>query len=228
MIVEISALTKTYVQSSESIQVLKGLDLKISAGESVAIVGQSGSGKSTLLSLLAGLEHPSSGSIKVCDIDVSHMPEKKLTQFRSQHISIVFQQFHLLENLTALENISLALEIQKDPNAMEKARTALADVGLSARAMHFPATLSGGEQQRVAIARALVVKPKLLLADEPSGSLDIETGQKICDLLFDLCKLSGAAMVLVTHDLSLASRCQTVYHLHEGSLRKGPHASARV
>lgn len=208
MILEINKLSKNFTQGDNSIHVLKDLDLTLEVGETLAILGPSGSGKSTLLSLIAGLDNPSSGQIKIAGSDLSIMNERELTRFRGENLGIIFQQFYLFSHLTALENIALPLELTGDPMAEEKAKAALHSVGLSHRATHYPSQLSGGENQRVAFARAFVVEPKLLLADEPSGSLDTKTGDQVMNLLFALVKDKKTTLILVTHNEELALRCQ--------------------
>jgi putative ABC transport system ATP-binding protein len=210
---------KSFVQAGTRIDVLRGLDLEVRDGETLAIAGKSGSGKSTLLSLLAGLDSPSSGEIQLAGKPLAAMSEEELTLYRSKHLGIVFQQFHLMTHLSAIENISLPLEISKNPNALDKARAALESVGLLHRAHHFPHQLSGGEKQRVAIARAIVVEPSLLLADEPSGSLDSATGTHVMELLFDLVNSRGMTLVLVTHNEELVRLCQRRLTLSEGRLQ---------
>lgn len=215
---KVESLRKSFGQGSSRVEVLKGLGFEINAGETVALVGKSGSGKSTLLSLLAGLDTPDAGKITIDGKEISHMPEKELIQFRAQNIGIVFQQFHLVSTLTALENVLLPLELLKRPHANEEAHKLLAAVGLTHRLDHLPSQLSGGESQRVAIARALAVRPALLFADEPSGNLDEETGEKVMDLLFNLVAETRTTLVLVTHDLELARRCGRIIHLEHGSI----------
>lgn len=216
MSLNIQNISKSFHQGDNQIQVLKGISATIQAGEIVSIVGQSGSGKSTLLSILAGLERPDQGAILVDGKDMTRMSEKEITDFRAHHISIVFQQYHLVSHLTALENVMLPLEILGRAEAEKKARELLEDMGLSHRQDHFPNQLSGGECQRVAIARALVVEPKLLLADEPSGNLDTETGEKVMDKFFAAAKKYGATTILVTHSPDLARRCQRALELKQG------------
>jgi putative ABC transport system ATP-binding protein len=215
--VDVRNLCKTFVQGEASIDVLKGINLQLTTGDTVAILGQSGSGKSTLLSLLAGLDQPSSGSIHMDGRDITTLSEQDLAVFRARTLGIVFQQFHLMSNLTALENVTLPLELAKDPAALEKGREALEKVGLSARSSHFPSQLSGGERQRVALARAFVVQPKLLLADEPSGNLDTRTGLQVVQLLFDLVESRKTTLILVTHNDELARRCRRQLHLVDGT-----------
>ncbi len=216
--VVVSNLRKSYGQGESKVEVLKGINLNIEKGEKLALIGKSGSGKSTLLSLLAGLDSPDSGDIIVQDQKISSMSERDLTNFRAQHMGIVFQQFHLVSTLTALENVLLPLELLKRPNAMTTAKNLLESVGLSHRSHHVPSQLSGGESQRVAIARALAINPAILFADEPSGNLDEETGDKVMDLLFKMVEDTGTTLVLVTHDPDLAKKCSRVAHLELGSL----------
>lgn len=211
---------KGFHQGETQIQVLKGLDVKIEEGQVVSIVGQSGSGKSTLLSLLAGLERADGGEILVDKVNLSPLSEQEMTLFRAQNIAIVFQQYHLIAHLTALENVMLALEILKMENPKGRAEEALQELGLGHRMNHFPSQLSGGECQRVAIARALVVKPKILLADEPSGNLDIHTGDKVMDVFFDIVRKHKITTILVTHSEVLAKRCERTLRLEEGLLRE--------
>lgn len=211
---------KSFQQGDAQIEVLKGLQTNIEPGQIVAIVGQSGSGKSTLLSLLAGLERADSGEILVDNVNLVGLSEKEITSFRAQNIAIVFQQYHLIAHLTALENVMLSLEILKIDSTREKAEAALKELGLGHRLDHFPSQLSGGECQRVAIARALVVKPKILLADEPSGNLDTHTGDKVMDVFFEIVRKHQITTILVTHSEALAHRCQRNLRLEEGQLRE--------
>lgn len=214
----VSNLRKSYGEGTTKVEVLKGINLEIAKGETLALIGKSGSGKSTLLSLLAGLDQPDSGEIEVGDKKISHMKEKELTHFRAEHMGIVFQQFHLVSTLTALENVLLPLELLKRPHAKETAEKLLESVGLLHRAHHLPSQLSGGESQRVAIARALAIRPAILFADEPSGNLDEETGDRVMELLFKMVKETNTTLVLVTHDQDLARKCSRVVHLEHGSL----------
>lgn len=216
--VVVSNLRKSYGQGESKVEVLKGINLNIEKGEKLALIGKSGSGKSTLLSLLAGLDSPDSGDILVQDQNISTMSERDLTNFRARHMGIVFQQFHLVSTLTALENVLLPLELLKRPDAMKTAKNLLENVGLGHRSHHVPSQLSGGESQRVAIARALAINPAILFADEPSGNLDEETGDKVMDLLFKMVQDTGTTLVLVTHDPDLAKKCSRVVHLEHGSL----------
>ncbi len=219
MILNADSVIKSFSQGSHAIEVLRGVDLQVAHGETVAVQGSSGSGKSTLLSLLSGLDHPDRGTVSIAGTSLASLGEKELTRFRGAKLGIVFQQFHLMSTLTALENVALPLEMAKDPGAFEKARGALAGVGLASREDHLPHQLSGGECQRVAIARAMVVRPALLLADEPSGNLDTRTGTAVMDLLFDLVKTHAMTMVLVTHNETLARRCHRRVELAEGRLK---------
>jgi putative ABC transport system ATP-binding protein len=200
--------------------ILDGVSLAIHRGESVAIVGPSGSGKSTLLGLLAGLDVPSRGDVWLDGESFSGLDEDARAARRAREIGFVFQSFHLLPGLTALENVMLPLELGDDPAAEAAAREVLAAVGLAARANYYPPKLSGGEQQRVAIARAYATRPALLFADEPTGNLDAATGRVIIDLLFKLNSERHATLVLVTHDTELAARCDRTLHLHGGRLER--------
>jgi len=220
MILQLSDVFKSYSTSeSVAVDVLKGANLQVKPGETIAIVGQSGSGKSTLLSLIAGLDHPDEGSVHLKGVLLKDLSEKELTQYRAKQIGIVFQQFHLMPHLTALENVSLPLELQRDGEAIEKAQQTLKKMGLSHRLNHFPHQLSGGEAQRVAIARALGINPTLLLADEPTGNLDEETGNKLSDLLFELVDSHQMTLILVTHNRALAKRCKQQFQLNAGKLQ---------
>jgi len=198
------------------VNILRGISLEIGAGETVSIVGPSGSGKSTLMMVLGGLERPSSGRVSVDGIDLSGLNEDALARFRRVRIGIVFQSFHLLPTMTALENVAIPLELGGRADAFAIAEQALETVGLGHRLTHYPGQLSGGEQQRVAIARAFVTHPAVLFADEPTGNLDTSTGQRITDLLFDLNRSSGSTLVLVTHDRALAGRCNRILELDAG------------
>ena len=216
--IEIKELNKTYTQGSSKITALKNISLNIGRGEQVAIVGPSGSGKTTLLSLIAGLERASHGQITINGQVTSSFDEKSYSRFRSQNMAIVFQQFHLMPHLSALENVSLPLEILKQQHPEQKALEALEDVGLKNRIDHLPGQLSGGECQRVALARALVVNPQILLADEPSGNLDTETGLKVMDLFLRLVQKHKTTLVLITHDKQLANRFKRQIHLNSGEI----------
>lgn len=216
--VEIANLCLSLVGGAGPVNILRGIDLSIASGETISIVGPSGAGKTTLLMALSGLEKPTSGLIRVAGIDLSTVNEDGLARFRREHVGIVFQSFHLVPTMTALENVALPLEFAAAPNPAEQAKAALEKTGLGSRLGHFPGELSGGEQQRVAMARAFVARPSLLLADEPTGNLDRETGQMVMNLLFDLQKDHGTTLVLVTHDEALASRCQRSIQMLDGRL----------
>jgi putative ABC transport system ATP-binding protein len=200
------------------VEILKGITLDIASGQSVAIVGPSGSGKTSLLMILAGLEKATSGDVHVVDRDFNALDEDSLALARGEDVGIVFQSFHLIPTMTALENVALPLEFAGVEGARARARALLDDVGLGARVDHFPAQLSGGEQQRVALARALAPRPKLLLADEPTGNLDGKTGRAVVDLLFGLKRKSGATLVLITHDERLAKECERTIRMADGRI----------
>ena len=217
-ILKVHQACKSFQQGNHKIKVLEGLHLEVIKGEKVAILGPSGCGKSTLLSLLAGLDSPGSGTVEIDGTDLAKINEDQLSQTRSQKLGIVFQQYHLMRNLTAVENVGLPLEIVGTSDFAERARTALKEVGLDHRATHFPSEMSGGECQRVAIARALVTRPSLILADEPSGNLDQKTGDEVMDILFNLCREHTISLVLVTHNRELADRCDRSLLLKEGAL----------
>ena len=220
MLLEINQLYKSFPQADDGqIDVLKNINLEIHEGETVAVVGQSGSGKSTLLSLMAGLDRQTAGSLRLRDKEISEMSEVKLTQFRAENIGIIFQQFYLMPHLTALENVSLPLEMFGYEDYLNRAKETLQQVGLSDGEQHFPHQLSGGESQRVAIARAVVGRPSILLADEPTGNLDNETGVQVANLLFDLVKTTGMTMLLVTHNTEMAKRCSRQMTLQFGTFQ---------
>ena len=200
------------------VQILGGIDLAVMPGETVALLGPSGSGKSSLMAVLAGLERPSGGSVQVTGLDFVALDEDALAVARRGRIGIVLQAFHLLPTMTALENVAVPLELAGEGDAFARAEAQLATVGLAARADHYPAQLSGGEQQRVAIARALVGRPALIFADEPTGNLDTVTGAAIMDLLFAQQAASGATMLVITHDSALARRCARVIELADGRI----------
>jgi putative ABC transport system ATP-binding protein len=207
-IISVQHVFKSVTDSTGTLAILRDIDFVLNARETVAIVGASGSGKSTLLAIMAGLDTPSSGSVQLAGKDLFAMDEDERAQLRAQKIGFVFQSFQLLGNLTALENVMLPLELANRRDARKAATEMLARVGLSERLRHYPKVLSGGEQQRVALARAFVVQPALLLADEPTGSLDFATGEKVMELMFDLNREQGTTLVLVTHDNAIAARCE--------------------
>ena len=214
-------VSKSYRQAGQTIQVLTDLNLDVKKAETIAILGQSGSGKSTLLSLLAGLDKPEKGQITINQQAIQNMDEGALSKFRGKIMGIVFQHFHLMKHLTAWENVALPLRIGSHDQVEERAIEALKMVSLDHRKGHYPYQLSGGEQQRVAIARAFVTKPALILADEPSGNLDQETGSQVMDMLFDMIKEQGMTMILVTHNPSLAEQCNRKLSLRSGKLVEG-------
>lgn len=219
MSLSLRKVKKSYVQGNQKLEILRGLNLEIQKAEIVAILGQSGSGKSTLLTLLAGLDTPDSGEIEIAGVKVSHLNQSQRTQFRGQKIGIVFQQFHLLNHLKALENVALPLEIAGESDSLEKSKVMLDQVGLSHRYDHFPSQLSGGECQRVALARALVTRPEILLADEPSGNLDVKTGEMVMKVFMDIVRKNQATTILVTHSIELANLCDRKLQLVDGVLR---------
>ncbi len=219
-ILHVSQLCKSFTQGDKDVQVLTRINMEVSAGEKIAILGQSGSGKSTLLSLLGGLDNPDSGTIHISGVNLAEMSEDERSKTRSQKLGIVFQQYHLMRNLTAVENVGLPLEILNTPNHRELAHKAIAEVGLSHRTSHFPSEMSGGECQRIAIARAMVTQPSLILADEPSGNLDKKTGEEVMNLLFNLCTEHQTTLLLVTHNHELAKRCDRTMQLTGGVLNE--------
>jgi putative ABC transport system ATP-binding protein len=216
--VEAMSVHKEISSGEVALTILRGVDLTITAGESVAILGASGSGKTTLLSLLAGLDLPTRGEIRIDGQSLTELDEDDRAGLRAGRVGFVFQSFQLLAGLTALENVMLSAELAGDVQAEQTARAVLAQVGLEARLTHHPYQLSGGEQQRVALARAFAGRPKILFADEPTGNLDTTTGAHIIDLLFELNRAHGTTLILVTHDAALAERCHRVLTLTEGRL----------
>ena len=215
-VITLDHIELTLGTGASSVHVLKGISLAIVGGQSVGIVGPSGSGKSTLLMVLAGLERIDSGSVEIAGQKLETMSEDATAAFRGKNIGIVFQSFHLIPNMTALENVAVPRELAGHPDAFEIARRELAAVGLADRVTHYPGELSGGEQQRVAIARALAPSPKILIADEPTGNLDTTTGRQIADLLFQKQKDLGLTLVLVTHDPALSARCDREIKVRSG------------
>ena len=211
--IEFKSVSKIFKQGSKEINVLDGINFELAKEGVFALLGKSGSGKSTFLSLLAGLDKPSSGEIFLDGNKISHMSESELTKFRAQNIGIIFQSFNLIDNFTAYENVLLPLEVLGIEDAENKAKDVLKIVGLESRMDHFPSQLSGGECQRVAIARATVTNPKIILADEPSGNLDPETGEVVMQVLFDTARKLNQTLILVTHDLELAKQCDEIYQI---------------
>jgi len=217
-LIHAQGLVFTAAAASGPVQVLRGLDLSVAAGEAVGIVGPSGSGKTSLLMLLAGLERPTGGKLSVAGRDLGGLDEDALARFRRQEVGIVFQAFHLVPTMTALENVAVPLEFAGRRDAFDRAAAALKDVGLGHRLEHYPGQLSGGEQQRVALARAVVAEPRLILADEPTGNLDRTTGAVVMDLLFDLRARMGTTLLLITHDPLLAERCERQVRIEDGRI----------
>jgi putative ABC transport system ATP-binding protein len=216
--IRLSDVRLTLASRAGPVDILKGVSLNVAAGQSVAIAGPSGSGKTSLLMILAGLERASSGDVHVGGHDFNALGEDQLALARGRDIGIIFQSFHLVPTMTALENVALPLELAGVRGAEKTAREHLVDVGLGPRVDHFPAQLSGGEQQRVALARALAPKPKLILADEPTGNLDGKTGRQVIDLLFSLQQRREATLVLVTHDERLAAECERTIRMADGRI----------
>lgn len=217
-IVNLSDVRLTLKSRAGTVEILRGVDLAIGAGETVGIVGPSGSGKSTLLMIMTGLDKASSGGVTIAGHNFTALGEDGLARVRGENIGIVFQSFHLVPTMTALENAALPLEFLGRADARDRAAEILRLVGLGHRLDHFPAQLSGGEQQRVAIARALAPSPKILFADEPTGNLDARTGEQIVELLFDLHKRQGTTLVLITHDMRIAARCGRIIAMEDGRI----------
>ena len=207
------------------VNILRGIDLDVDCGETIGVVGPSGSGKTSLLMLIAGLERATGGTIRVAGQDLATLDEDGRARFRLANLGIVFQSFHLIPSMTALENVAVPLELGLRRDAADVAAAALERVGLGHRLGHRPSQLSGGEQQRVALARAFAPKPRLLLADEPTGNLDVATGQTVMNLLFELCAGSATTLLLITHDQALAARCGRIVTLHDGTLLDGSRAA---
>lgn len=219
VVLEARNVSKTVTSPEGPLTILADVSLSVRAGETLAIVGASGAGKSTLLALLAGLDSPSTGRVFIAGIDLTELDEDGRAAIRGRHVGFVFQSFHLIPSLTAIENVMLPLELVNRSDARATAAEALQQVGLTPRRAHYPKQLSGGEQQRVAIARAFVTHPAVLFADEPTGNLDTLTGQRITDLLFELNRSTGSTLILVTHDRTLAGRCGRVLELDAGHTR---------
>ena len=218
LILELKNITKEVNSPEGLLTIVKDINLTVEQGKPISLVGPSGSGKTTLLAIMAGLDLPTLGTVNLLGSEITTLDEDKRAQIRGQDVGFVFQSFHLMPRLTALDNVMLPLEILGDPHSMDKAQEALEQVGLSDRKKHFAAQLSGGEKQRVAIARSIVNKPKILFADEPTGNLDKKSSDSISDLLFSLNEIIQTTLVLVTHDLFLAGKCKEVYELSEGQI----------
>jgi len=216
--ISVSHVSKSVSDVSGPLSILRDIDFSVGVGETVAVLGASGSGKSTLLSIMAGLDTPSLGHVELAGQDIFAMSEDERAAWRGNHLGFVFQNFQLMGHLTALENVMLPLELAGTSNAANLAKSILSQVGLAERLRHFPKVMSGGEQQRVALARAFVVEPQLLLADEPTGSLDAQTGESIMDLMLGMNKARGTTLILVTHDQKLAQRCDRTLTLEAGRL----------
>ena len=211
----------TLASAAGPVNVLRGVSLAIEPGVTIGLVGPSGSGKSTLMMVMGGLERASAGKVEVADHDLNALDEDGLARFRRDNVGIVFQSFHLVPTMTALENVAVPLELAGRDNAFASAQAGLEAVGLGARVLHYPSQLSGGEQQRVAIARAFAARPKVLLADEPTGNLDGATGRQVMDLLFQLHREAGSTFLLITHDPELAKRCDRIVSLVDGQIAGG-------
>ena len=218
LILEVKNITKEVNSPEGLLTIVKDINLSVEQGKPISLVGPSGSGKTTLLAIMAGLDLPTRGTVTLLGSEITALDEDKRAQIRGKDVGFVFQSFHLMPRLSALDNVMLPLEISGDPNAMGKAQEALGQVGLAKRSKHFATQLSGGEKQRVAIARAIVNKPKILFADEPTGNLDKKSSGAITDLLFSINELINTTLVLVTHDLVLAEKCDEVFELSDGCL----------
>jgi putative ABC transport system ATP-binding protein len=227
-LIHVQDLHLTLPSEAGAVDILRGIDLKVQPGEAVGLVGPSGSGKSTLMMVMAGLERASRGSVTIAGAELTSMGEDALALFRRANVGIVFQSFHLIPTMTAVENVAIPLELAGHADAFTRAAEELAAVGLSHRIGHYPGQLSGGEQQRVALARALVHQPRVLLADEPTGNLDGVTGQEIVELMFGLQRERGATLVLITHDSSLANRADRVIRLRDGRIEGEAPGSRRA
>ncbi|WP_163515033.1 ABC transporter ATP-binding protein [Gelidibacter japonicus] len=217
-ILKITGLEKTYTSGNKQLTVLHDIFFEVEQGQTFSIVGPSGSGKTTLLGLCAGLDQPNAGRVELCGQDLNDLNEDQRAQLRNKEVGFIFQNFQLLPTLTALENVSVPLELQGNKDAVKKSKVLLEKVGLGDRVHHYPSQLSGGEQQRVALARAFANAPSILFADEPTGNLDDDTGEKVIQLLFDLNKENGTTLVIITHDLELANRTQQILRLKGGKI----------
>ncbi len=217
-VISLNDMNLTLSGNAGSVDILKGISLTVQKGETLGLIGPSGSGKSSLLMIMAGLENATSGAVSVMGNDLTTMNEDQMARFRRDHMGVVFQSFHLIPTMTALENVATPLELAGDREAFSKAEAELRAVGLGERLDHYPAQMSGGEQQRVALARAAAPRPEILLADEPTGNLDSTNGQAIMEMLFDLRDRHGSTLVLVTHDKGLAARCDRIIQLSDGKI----------
>ncbi len=217
-IVELTGVHLHLASAGGEVNILRGLDLSVTAGETIGVVGPSGSGKSTMMMIIAGLERPTSGTVRVAGNDLARLNEDALALFRRRSVGIVFQAFHLVPTMTAVENVAVPLEFARVAEAFDRAQASLETVGLGNRLAHYPAQLSGGEQQRVAIARAFATEPALLLADEPTGNLDGETSEQVIDVLFEQAERNATTLLLITHDTTIARRCSRVVHLRDGRI----------
>ncbi|MGE4611279.1 MAG: ATP-binding cassette domain-containing protein [Paracoccaceae bacterium] len=219
-VISLNDMNLTLSGNAGSVDILKGISLTVQTGETLGLIGPSGSGKSSLLMIMAGLESATSGSVNVLGNDLTVMNEDKMARFRRDHMGVVFQSFHLIPTMTALENVATPLELAGDRGAFEKAEAELRAVGLGDRLHHYPAQMSGGEQQRVALARAAAPRPEILLADEPTGNLDSTNGTAIMEMLFNLRDRHGSTLILVTHDSELAARCDRIVSLRDGKVEE--------
>ena len=227
-VIELKNVHLTLGSGPSLVHVLDNVSLSANRGQSLGIIGPSGSGKTSLLMVLSGLERPGTGSVRIAGSDITQMSEDAIAAFRGRTIGIVFQSFHLIPNMTALENVAVPLELAGHSDPMGRAARELAAVGLANRVTHYPAQLSGGEQQRVAIARALAPEPAILIADEPTGNLDLDTGRQITDLIFKEQKTRGMTLILVTHDQGLAKRCDRQISMRSGRIEAKPSPSVMV
>jgi putative ABC transport system ATP-binding protein len=218
--IQLRGVHVTLTSAAGPVKILRGIDLDVAAGSSVSVVGPSGSGKSTLMAVVGGIERPSAGEVRVDGQDLGALNEDQMASFRGRGIGILFQSFHLIPTMTALENVAVPLELAGAKGAFERAAERLAEVGLSARVDHYPGQLSGGEQQRVALARALSNQPSLLLADEPTGNLDQDTGRDIIELIFRMQRERGVTLLLITHEAGLAARCERHFRMMDGQLHE--------
>ena len=224
--VELDEVHLTLSSNAGDVHILRGIDLRVAHGETLSVVGPSGSGKSSMLMVIAGLERATRGRVRVAGRDLATLSEDDLALFRREHVGIVFQDFHLIPTMTALENVAIPLEFAGVDDAFERAAQGLEAVGLGHRTTHYPGQLSGGEQQRTALARALAPRPVLLLADEPTGNLDSHTGEHVIELMFELARDHGTTLMLITHDMELAARCERSLHLVDGRIESSAAAAA--